>query len=222
MSTDTYGSVKKSFINYVQVRVHVLSYLTSNEGLNLHYNCQNSVMVEQGINYTMEHQAWSHVWRIGQLQLQRPTRLVNLATINQLILYTLQTKQSPMLYTLRSLQNTASEDIDLNTDQLSDTLIGKISPQALQSNVIGQYNNIIMNISEFVIFLYFPFLGLHWFSVWVGSWVCDISFRFTGLFSDWVSRFTPLGFGLLLGYPMFIVLERIDLYRLLVPTNGVI
>jgi len=55
MSADARASVKKSFINCRQVRVLVLSYLTNNEGLILHYNCRNSVTVEQGINYSMEH-----------------------------------------------------------------------------------------------------------------------------------------------------------------------
>jgi len=48
-SADAHAAVKKSFINRGQVRVLVVSYLTTNEGLNLHYNCQNSIMVEQGI-----------------------------------------------------------------------------------------------------------------------------------------------------------------------------
>jgi hypothetical protein len=66
MSADARASVKKSFINRRQVRVLVLSYLTSNEGLNLHYNCRNSIMAEQGTNYSMEHQASWRVRRIGQ------------------------------------------------------------------------------------------------------------------------------------------------------------
>jgi hypothetical protein len=50
---DVHTSVKKFFINHGQVRVLVLSYQTRNEGLNLYYNCQHSVMVEQGIHYSM-------------------------------------------------------------------------------------------------------------------------------------------------------------------------
>jgi len=157
MNADARASVKKSFINRGQVRVLVLSYLTENEGLNLHYNCQNSVMVEQGINYSMEHQAWSRVWRIGQQQMQHTTRLINLTTIDQLIGNTQWMKPSPMLYALGVLQNAASEDIDLDAVQVYHTLSGKISPQALRSAVIGQYNDVIMDLSEFVIFLYVPF-----------------------------------------------------------------
>jgi len=124
MSADERASVKKSFINCGQVRVFVLSYLTSNEGLNLHYNCRNSVMVEQGIDYSIEHQAWSRVWRIGQQQTQRKTRLVNLTTIDRLIENTERMMQSPMLYALGVLQDAASEDIDLDADQVYDTMIG--------------------------------------------------------------------------------------------------
>jgi len=104
-------------------------------------------MVEQGINYSMEHQAWSCVWQIGQQQTQRTTRLVNLTTIDLLIDHTQRMKQSLMLYALGVLQNAASEDIDLDADQVYDTLIGKISPQALRSAVIGQYNDVIMDVS---------------------------------------------------------------------------
>jgi hypothetical protein len=56
-------------------------------------------------------------------------------------------EQSPMLYALWVLQNAASEDNDLDADQVYDTMIGKISPQALRSAVIGQYNDVIMEIS---------------------------------------------------------------------------
>jgi len=79
--------------------------------------------------------------------MQRTTRLVNLTTINWLIENTQLMKQSPMLYALGVLQNAASEDIDLDADQVYDTLIGMISPQALRSAVIGQYNDVIIDIS---------------------------------------------------------------------------
>ena len=52
-----------------------------------------------------------------------------------------------MLYSLRVLHNARSEDINVDADQLYDTLIGKISPQAVQSAVIGQYSNVIMDVS---------------------------------------------------------------------------
>jgi hypothetical protein len=104
-------------------------------------------MVEQGINYPLEHQAWSHVQRIGQRQTQHTARLANIAIIDWLIDNTQCMKQSPMLYGLGVLQNSASENIDLNADQIGDTLIGKISPQPVQSAVIGQYNDVIMSIS---------------------------------------------------------------------------
>jgi len=70
MSTDAHASVKKSFINRGQVRVLVLTYLTRNEGLDLHYNCRNSVMVKQGMNYATIHQSWSRVRPYGVAQPQ--------------------------------------------------------------------------------------------------------------------------------------------------------
>ena len=95
----------------------------------------------------MEHQAWSCVRQIGQQQTQCTRRLVNLTTIDRLIENTQRKKQSPMLYALGVLQDAASEDIDLDADQVYDTLIGKISPQALRSAVIGQYNDVITDVS---------------------------------------------------------------------------
>jgi hypothetical protein len=95
----------------------------------------------------MEQQAWSRVRRIGQQQTLRTTRLVNLTTIDPLIDNTQRMKQLPMLYALEVLQNAASEHIELDADQVYDTLIGKISPQALLSAVIGQYNDVIMDVS---------------------------------------------------------------------------
>jgi len=55
--------------------------------------------------------------------------------------------QSPMLYALGVLPNSACQDINLDADQVYDTLIGMISPHGLQSAVIGQYNNVKMDIS---------------------------------------------------------------------------
>jgi len=88
MSANVRASLKKSFINHRQLKVLVLSYLTSNGSLNLHYNCGNSIMVEQGTNYSMKHQAWLRVRQIGQQNTQRTTGLVNLAPIARLIVNT--------------------------------------------------------------------------------------------------------------------------------------
>jgi hypothetical protein len=71
MSVDTHASSKKSFINSGKVRVPVWSYVTSNDGLNLHYNCQYSISVEQGLNYWIEHLAWWCVQWICQYHIQR-------------------------------------------------------------------------------------------------------------------------------------------------------
>jgi hypothetical protein len=66
--------------------------------------------------------------------------------IDWLIENTQRMKQSPLLYALGVLQNAASEDIDLDADQVYDTIIGNISPQALRSAVIGQYNDVITDV----------------------------------------------------------------------------
>lgn len=55
MSADLCASVKTSFIICRKVRVLVMFYLRSKEGLNVDYNCQNSIRVDQGINYSMGH-----------------------------------------------------------------------------------------------------------------------------------------------------------------------
>jgi len=104
-------------------------------------------MVEHGINYSLEQQVWSHVRRIGRQQTQRTTPLVDLNTIDRLMENTQWMKQSPMIYALGVHQNAASWDIDLDADQVYDNLIGIISPQALWSAVIGQYNYVIMDVS---------------------------------------------------------------------------
>jgi len=75
--------------------------------------------------------------------MQRTTWLVYLATINWLIENTQWMKHSPILYALGVPQNAANEDIDLDADQVNWTSIGRISPQALWSDVIGQYNHLM-------------------------------------------------------------------------------
>ena len=52
-----------------------------------------------------------------------------------------------MLYALGVPQNTASEDNDFDADQVYDPWIVKMSPQALWSAVIGQYNDVILDVS---------------------------------------------------------------------------
>lgn len=73
-------------------------------------------------------------------------------------------KPSPMLYEEGVLQSPASEDIDLDPDQVYDACNGHISPPTCQSAVFGRYNDVILNVRQFVIILYFPFLDLHRFS----------------------------------------------------------
>jgi len=93
----------------------------------------------------MEHQAWSQVHCVGRQQTQRTTGLVKLATIDRLIEQTQRIKHSPILSTLGVHRNTGSMDSDVDADYVYDTLIAKISPQVLQSAVIGQLNY-LMNI----------------------------------------------------------------------------
>jgi hypothetical protein len=62
---------------------------------------------------------------------------LDITMIDRLIGNTLGMKQSPILYALGSIQNSASEDSDLGAEQVYITFIGKISPQALRSAAIG-------------------------------------------------------------------------------------
>ena len=107
------------------VEILVLSYLVSNEGLNLHPCCHHSVMVEQGINYSMEHQAWSRVRRIGLCHKQVTERLMNFDTIDLLIEEAQRLKQSPMLHAFGVMVDCGA---DIETGQVYNALIGKQTP----------------------------------------------------------------------------------------------
>ena len=79
-------AIKHQFIATDNLDVLVLSYITSsNEGLNLHYRCHHNIMIEQGLNYSQEHQAWSRIRRIGQTHVQYTEHLVNLDTVDVMI-----------------------------------------------------------------------------------------------------------------------------------------
>ena len=82
MSSDACGSIKNSFINHRQVRVVVLIYLTSNECLNLHCNCQNSIMVEQGV---ITHWNIKHDWMSDGLVNSEQHVQLNCGTFSRLI-----------------------------------------------------------------------------------------------------------------------------------------
>ena len=79
-------------------------------------------MVEQGANYSMEHQAWSHVRRIGRSHKQVTKRLVNFDTIDLLIEEAQHLKQSPMLHAFGVMVDCGAY---IETGQVYDALIGK-------------------------------------------------------------------------------------------------
>lgn len=92
-------------------------------------------MVEQGLSYASEHQAWSRVRRIGQRAEQVTERIVNLETIDLLIERAQRERQSPMLYAFGIMEQ-LGETAD--TDEVFDTLIGRIQPGVLRDLVIGR------------------------------------------------------------------------------------
>ncbi len=126
--------LKERFNTSDDIDVLVLSYLCSNEGLNLHYRCRNCIMVEQGISYASEHQAWSRIRRIGQKFEQYTERLVNLDTIDVLIESAQRDRQAPMLYALGIMDRFG---VDVDSDDVFDTLIGNQHPTVLRDLIIG-------------------------------------------------------------------------------------
>jgi hypothetical protein len=118
-----------------ELNVLVLSYITSNEGLNLHPQCHHNIMVEQGVNYAQEHQAWSRVRRIGQTKLQITERLVNLETVDAMIERSQRERQNPMLHALGIMDNIPDKTIQAGA--IYDALIGKQSAEVLKDMVLG-------------------------------------------------------------------------------------
>ena len=117
------------------VEILVLSYLVSNEGLNLHPCCHHSVMVEQGANHSMEHQAWSRVRRIGQSHRQVTARLVNFDIIDLLIEEAQRLKPRPIVHAFGVMVDCG---VDIETGEVYDALIGKQTPQSLKDAVIRE------------------------------------------------------------------------------------
>ncbi|KAF8535100.1 hypothetical protein BDD12DRAFT_808837 [Trichophaea hybrida] len=137
MGADARASIKEKFIQNDGVRVVVLSYMTNSEGPNLHYNCRNSIMLEQGVHYAMEHQTWSCIRQIGQKYNQYTHRLVNMATIDRLIEAAMRLKEQLVLNAFGVIPKAVT---DVDADEVYDALIGKITPQMLKSRIIGQSN----------------------------------------------------------------------------------
>jgi len=92
-------------------------------------------MVEQGLSYAAEHQAWSRIRQIGQEEKQSTQRLVNLHTIDLLIERAQRERQSPMLFAWRIKNNLGGI---ADTDEVFDTLVGKIPPPGMRDQVIGR------------------------------------------------------------------------------------
>ena len=128
--------LRKQFIDpQGSLDVLILSYLTSNEGLNLHPQCCHNIMLEQGISYAQEHQAWSRVRRIGQKQIQKTERVVNLETIDSMIERSQRERQNPMLHALGIMDNIPDKTVEAGA--IYDLLIGKQSAEALRDIVLG-------------------------------------------------------------------------------------
>lgn len=92
-------------------------------------------MVEQGLSYSSEHQAWSRVRRIGQKMEQNTERLVNLETIDALIERAQRDRQSPMLHAFGIMEQLGNTT---DTDRVFDALVGRISPAVLRNQTIGR------------------------------------------------------------------------------------
>jgi len=67
MIVNVLGSGQMPFINCRHVSVAGMPYLTNNVGFNLNCNCQNSVMVGQGINQVDVYSEWFCVALAGCL-----------------------------------------------------------------------------------------------------------------------------------------------------------
>lgn len=134
LSQKSRDRLKEAFNRGDDLKVLVLSYITSNEGLNLHHRCHHNIMVEQGISYASEHQAWSRVRRIGQQFRQETTRLVNLETIDITIEQAQRERHNPMLHAFGIMEKLEN---GVEASAVYDALIGKQPPEALRDRVIG-------------------------------------------------------------------------------------
>ncbi|KAF8544229.1 hypothetical protein BDD12DRAFT_873295 [Trichophaea hybrida] len=123
MQADTRASIKEKFIKKDDVLDLVLSYITNNKGLNLHNTCQNSIMLQQGVNYAAEHEFTHH--------------LVTMAMIDRLIEAVMSLKQQPVHYSFGVIPK-ASADGD--ADEVYEALIGIITLRMLKSRLIGLSN----------------------------------------------------------------------------------
>jgi hypothetical protein len=122
------ADIIKRFTKQGGTQVLVLSYLTGNEGLNLHESCYTCIMLEQGANHASEHQAWCRIRRIGQTQVQKTYRLVNMDTVDRAIELAQRNKQTPMLYAFGFI----TDHQNFVAGQLYDTMIGSKHPLALR------------------------------------------------------------------------------------------
>lgn len=126
--------IKHEFNTSDNISVLVLSYLCSNEGINLHYQCWNTIMIEQGQSYSSEHQAWSRVRRIGQKNVQHTERLININTVDIIIEKAQRDRQSPMLYAYGIMEKAGNVDSGL----VHENMVGSVNITVLKKQVIGQ------------------------------------------------------------------------------------
>ncbi len=90
-------------------------------------------MVEQGLNYAQEHQAWSRVRRIGQTQTQYTERLVNVDTIDVMIEASQRNRQNPMMYAFMKLDSIDNSLVEAG--DIYDLLIGKEAARTVLGDV---------------------------------------------------------------------------------------
>lgn len=112
-----------------QTQVLCLSYRTSNEGLNLHEDCCNTVLMELGNSSSQETQAWSRVRRIGQTKSQTTLRLINSDSSDAKHEETLKQRANPThiaLGILKKMQEDAGESgKGLSGEDIYNRFVGK-------------------------------------------------------------------------------------------------
>jgi hypothetical protein len=139
MASKDRDRLRHEFNNEGGISILVLCYGSSSEGLNLQSRCSNTILLEQGSDYTNEHQAWSRVRRIGQPTPQETLRIINPETVNTLAEHAQKLKKTALTHAEALFKTGRFNPLpyDMDKKPLWEPLVNNVERVMLTDFVLG-------------------------------------------------------------------------------------
>ena len=93
------------------IQVLIMSFLVSDEGVNLWAEYHINLVLEPNANYQNEYQSWCRIRRIGQTEIQKTTWLVNWQTLDAKLEEAMVRNTEPIACAMQAVDRGLSESL---------------------------------------------------------------------------------------------------------------